>query len=305
MLKNIICIAWISGALFSQKVAGSGLEDQVIILNNYETLENDTIINIVRNDLLSQDPLLQDAGCIILLKTLDRLKKDDTGAEYIFTRLAGDDSVVNCATGIIDSRLLGWYNGASSTENDGDLQIYIPLFHILGKADSKSAKGTLVRSFLCLHGRQGVFDGIPMSEDLVAISLKRLKIIGDKLCCLYPGRDLVVAMLEKNLRFNMLDVFAGVLMANKGISEKTKKEIKNFIIECMDYGDSKNGYLIRMRAVKMAGMLLNGGEKDLAWKIEDLSRNDPYYVHSYNDTSGYSITELKYPVRELSKTLIR
>jgi hypothetical protein len=32
-------------------------------------------IDAVRNDLLSKDVLLQDAGCIILLKTLKQLKE--------------------------------------------------------------------------------------------------------------------------------------------------------------------------------------------------------------------------------------
>jgi hypothetical protein len=41
-------------------------------------------------------------------------------------------------------------------------------------------------------------------------------------------------------------------------------------------------------------------------KIEDVSKNDPYYVHKYNGNAGYTLTELNYPVREIgSKILLR
>jgi hypothetical protein len=93
-------------------------------------------------------------------------------------------------------------------------------------------------------------------------------------------------------------------MTNKNLSEKMKKEIKDFVTDCMEYGDSKNGHLIRIKAVKVAGMLIKGGEKDMARKIEDVSKNDPYYVHKYNGKAGYSMTELKYPVREISSKIL-
>jgi hypothetical protein len=280
------------------------VKDQSRILETYDHADVNSTIEIVKKDLLSEDALSQDAGCIILLKTLDRLKQSNKNAETVFAQLAGDKKVVLIAADIIDSRLLGWYNRDKSDDGEDDIKLYSPLFHILGRADEKTAKGTLVKALLYLQGRKDILEGIPMNEDLVALSLKKLKIISDRLCCLYPGRDYVVAMLEKDSRSTMLDIFAGVLGANGNLNEKTKKDIGNFVVECMEYGDSKNGYLIRMKAVKLAGMLVKAGEKDLSIKIGELARNDPYYVHKYDSKAGYSLTEIRFPVREISSKVL-
>jgi hypothetical protein len=307
MLKNIICTILLFIVVVFHNVFGSGegLREQERMLENYGQFGFNALIDTVKKDLLSEDSLLQDAGCIILLKTLERLKAGDRNAEFIFAQLSEDKKVVNNAADIIDSRILGW-NGREKAEDDDDIKIYTPLFYILGKADNKTARGTLIRSFLALSGRKEILEEIPMSEELVTMSIKRLKTIEEKLCCLYPGRDFVIDMLERDSRSGMLDIFENYLLANKNLSEKMKKNIKDFVIDCMEYGDSKNGHLIRIKAVKVAGMLAKGGEKDIALKIEDVSKNDPYYVHKYNGKTGYSMTELKYPVREIgSKILLR
>jgi hypothetical protein len=307
MLKKIICPILFCVFMILQNACGGsreGLREQERMLENYENVEINALIDSITKDLLSEDALLQDAGCIILLKTLGRLKEGDRKAEFIFVQLSGNEKVVSYTADIIDSRLLGWYNREKPEENDDDIKIYTPLFHILGKADDKYARGTLARSFLFLYGRKDILEEIPMNEELAAISLKRLNVLKEKLCCLYPGRDCVIDMLEKDSRLGMLDIFESFLMANKKLSEKMKKEIKEFIIGCMEYGNSKNGSLIRMKAAKIAGILVKGGEKDIARKIEDLSKNDPYYVHKYSGKAGYSMTELKYPVREISSKIL-
>jgi hypothetical protein len=295
-------------ALFLQTGNGdeTRLLEQAKILENYETAALDTIIEVVENDLLSDNCLLQDAGCIILLKTLERRRKGDNKADSVVAGLSCRKKAVNAAADIIDSRLLGWYGREKSEENDNDIKIYTPLLHILGKSDDKNAKGTLARSFLYLFNRKEILKGIPLSEEMVALSLKKLKTIKEKLCCLYPGREYVVEMLEKDSRSGMLDMFENLLMTNKSISGKAKNEIKEFIVDCMEYGDAKNGHLIRIKAMKIAGILVKGGEKDLAKKIEEKSKSDPYYEHVYSEHSGYSLTELKYPVREIgAKILLR
>ena len=168
------------------------------------------------------------------------------------------------------------------------------------------ARGTLARSFLYLRGHQDILEMIPMNEELASVSLKRLKEIESKLCCLYPGREAVVDMLEKDSRYGMLDMFESYLATNNKPSEKMKREIKEFVLDCMGYGDSKNGYVIRIKAAKLAGILVKGGEIDLLGKIKEVSQTDPYYVHAYIGRAGYSLTELNYPVREIySKILLR
>jgi hypothetical protein len=308
MLKNINRLLYLFIFLFLQTVYGNryDLREQAHILENYKTIELYSIIDVIKKDLLSENVLLQDAGCIILLTTLKKLNEGDIKAEFIFTQLSVDNKVLYAAADIIESRLLGWYGRENPDENEDDITLYTPLFQILGKADNKTARGTLVRSFLHLCGRKDILEGIPISEELVGLTIKRLQLLNEKLCCVFPGKDWVVAMLEKDSRSGMLDIFEYFLMANKKPSEKMKKEIKEFITGCLEYGDSKNGHVIRIKAAKIAGVLVQSGDQDLAQKIEDVSKNDPYYVHKYNGKAGYSMTELKYPVREIcSKILFR
>jgi hypothetical protein len=296
-------MVFLSAGILLQNVFGS-VREQAGMVQNYENLEINAVLDTVRNDLLSEDALLQDAGCIILLKTLQRLKQGDSKAEFIFARLSGDKKVINNAADIIDSRMLGWYNPETPEENNDDIKIYTPLFYILGKADDKYARGTLVRSFLYLQGRRDILNEIPMSEEVLAIALKRVDIIEEKLCCVYPGRDFVAQMLENDSRLGMLDMLNKFLMPNKKPGEKMKEKIKEFVTDCMKYGDSRNGWLIRIKAAKIAGMLVKNGENDLAKTIEDLSKNDPYYIHQFNAKTGYSMTALRYPVREISSKIL-
>jgi hypothetical protein len=248
--------------------------------------------------------LVQDAGCIILLKTLEGLKKDDRKSQFIFDKLSGDQKVAGSTADIIDSRLLGWYNPEASEEIDDEIRIYTPLFHILGKAESKMARGTLARSILYLRGHPDILKMIPMNEELASFSLRRLKDIESRFCCLYPGRESIVDMLEKDSRYGLLDMYESYLLANNRPGEEMKKEMREFVIECMGYGDSKNGYVIRIKAAKLAGMLVKGGEIDLLGKIKEVSQTDPYYVHAYIGRAGYSLTELNYPVREISSKIL-
>jgi hypothetical protein len=308
MLKNIICSICFVTFMFGQNVFSGQkqMQDEIWLLETYENVDANTIINAVKKDLLSDDALAQDAGCIILLKTLEGLKKDDSKSQSIFDKLSVDQKVVGRAADIIDSRLLGWYNPEESEEIGDDIRIYTPLFLILGKADSKMARGTLASFILCLRGHPDILKMIPMNEELASMSLRRLKEIESKLCCLYPGREAVVDMLEKDSRYGLLDMFESYLAANNKPDEKMKKEMKEFIVECMGYGDSKNGYVIRIKAAKLAGILVKGGEIDLLGKIKEASQTDPYYVHAYIGRAGYSLTELNYPVREIcSKILLR
>ena len=306
MLKNRVgsLLSVIAVSALSAFGGFDGLREQVKILENYEDVALSVIFDTVKKDLLSEDALVQDAGCIILLKTIDRLKEGDAKALFIVTQLSIDKKVVGAAEDIIDSRLLGWYNGEKPEETDDDIKVYASLFYILAKSDDTYARGILVKSFLCLYDRKDIFKGIPMSEELVRISLKRQKIIEDKLCCLYPGKDWVIEMLDKDSKSGMLDILENFLMVHPDFSEKMKNEIKAFTSDCLKYGDSKNGYLIRIKAAKITGMLIKNGEKDLARKLEDLSKNDPCYKHTYDKKTGYSLTELKYPVREICSKII-
>jgi hypothetical protein len=306
MIKKLICSFFLFTIMFLHNGFGEmhKMWGQVKMLENYENCASTTIIDTIRKDLLSGDALLQDAGCIILLKMLERLKDGDKKAELIFTKLSDDQKVVGSAAEIIDARLLGWYNVEKSEENDNNIKMYRPLFHILGQSDNKTAHGTLVRSLLYLQNHKDILEEIPINGELVALSMKMLKIIDEKLCCLYPGRDLVIAMLEKDSRLSMLDMFGHFLVANNTPSEQMKKEMKEFIVDCMKYGDAKNGYSIRINAARIAGMLVKDGEMDLVRNIEELAKNDPYYIHKYDDKAGYSMTELKYPVREMCSEVI-
>lgn len=274
------------------------MQERLWLLETYEHVSPDTIVKTVKNDLLSQEVLVQDAGCIVLLKTVERLKKKDGTSESIINRLAGDPRVVAAAAGIVDSRLLGWYNPEWSEENDDDIKMYLPLFFILGKADCKNARETLSRAFLYLKGHRDVLETIPLNEELASVSLKRLKDLENKLCCVYPGRGAVVEMFEKDSRYGMLELFENYCAAHPVPSEKMKKKIKEFVLDCLKYGDSKNGSVIRSKAVQLAGILVKSGDGELLGRIREVSQTDPYCTHAYFNRAGYSLTELNYPVRE-------
>jgi hypothetical protein len=307
MLKTTLCSIFSVIFWLQQNAIGDEkqLQDQLWILETYEHSDAAIVADNVKKDLLSEDALVQDAGCIILSKSLEGLKKGDKKSELIFNQLSRDQKVVGCVTDIIDSRLLGWYNPEGSEENDDDIRIYAPLFHILGKADGKIARVTLVKSFLYLRGHPDILKLIQMNDELASIALIRLKEIESKFCCVYPGRETVVDMFEKDSRFGLLDMYENYLLANNRLGEKMKKEMKEFIIACMGYGDAKNGYVIRIKAAKLAGMLVKGGDKDLLGKIEEVSKNDSYYVHAYFGKAGYSLKELNFPVRETCAKILQ
>jgi hypothetical protein len=285
---------------------GKQLQEHLWVLETYEHCSANTIVDNVKMGLLSQDVLLQDAACIILLKSFEQLKKGDSKSDSIFGQLSGDQKAVRSVADIIDSRLLGWYNPQNSEENEDDIRIYVPLFIILGKAEDKMARGTLARSFLYLRGHPDILEMIPMTEELASISLNMLEKIESKLCCVYPGREAAAGMFEKDERYTTLEMFENFLKKNTQPGEIMKKKMKEFILDCLNYGDAKNGYVIRIKAAKLAGMLVKAGESDLSDKIRDVAKTDPYYVHAYFGRTGYSVKELNYPVREMcSKILLQ
>jgi hypothetical protein len=274
------------------------------MLEKYEHLDANTIVDTVKKDMVSKDVLVQDAGCLILLKTLEGFHKGDEKSEFIFGKLSEDQNVVNCAADIIDSRLLGWYNPEDADEIDEDIRIYTPLFVVLGKANNKMARYVLAKSFLYLRGHPDVLKLIPMNEELAVYSIRRLKDIESRYCCIYPGKEVVVDMLEKDSRYRLLEMFLNFLETNNKQGDKMKKEMKEFVIDCLKYGDSKNGYIIRILAAKLAGNLVKDGDMELLGMIKELSKTDPYYVHAYIGKAGFSLTELHYPVREACKKML-
>jgi hypothetical protein len=180
------------------------MQDRLWLLETYEHVDASKIIDTVKQDLLSKDALVQDAGCLVLLKTLEGFKKGQKRDQFIFGELSADPKVVGSVVDIIDSRLLGWYNPQVPEEIDEDIRIYSPLFIILGKANNKMARYTLAKSFLYLGGHPDILNLIPMNEELTVYSLRRLKDIESRFCCIYPGKEVVVDMLAKDSRYRML-----------------------------------------------------------------------------------------------------
>jgi hypothetical protein len=306
MLKNdVIRISLLTVmAFYCTYGEAAGLREQAKMVENYETTDSSAIIDAVQNDLVSEDALLQDAGCIMLLKVFKKLQRNDAKAQAIFTRLSRDRTAVSHAEEIIDSRLAGWCSQESIEGIRDNREIYTPLLHLLGIADDKASKGTIINAFLHLDDRGGIVEIVPVSEQLVSVSLNRLKIIGSRLCCLYPGNTIVARMLEFNLRSGLLGTFEHHLKTNVMTGGNMEDGIREFIIDCMEYGDSKNGYSIRIKAMKIAGMLAKNGEQNVYGKIEFLAKNDLFYVHRYDSGTGYSMTELRYPVRETGSRIL-
>lgn len=291
--------------LFANELRGDDakMQARLWMLEKYEHIDADNIADSVTSDLLSPDALIQDAGCLLLLKALEGNKRKEAKSDTIFTRLAADQNVVAAVSDIVDARLAGWYNPAESEEIDDDLAVYVPLLFILGKADSKVARHTLSRSFLYLREHPEITELLPVNEGMMAFTLNRLQVIKGRNCCMYPGKELLVDMLEKDYRFGLLEMYRKYLAEGNRPNEAAKKEMKAFVNECMNYGDGKNGYVIRTLAAKVAGLLIASGEADLLAKIQAMAENDPFYVHVHIGRFGYSLTELNYPVREACRKL--
>jgi len=293
--------------LFARELHGNPviLQARLWMLEKYEHLEPGAIVDSVKIDLRSNDALVQDAGCLLLLKALEGLKRHDEKSDIIFSQLAADQNVVISVADIVDSRLIGWYNPVESEEIDDDLAVYLPLLVILGKADSKVARHTLSRTFLCLRGHPEALELVPVNKAMVSFTINRLQVITNRNCCMYPGKEIIIDMLEKDYRFRLLEVYRRFLEEGTTPDETAKKEMIAFISECMNFGDAKNGYVIRILAAKLAAYLVSSGETELLKKIKTLSEDDPFYVHVYVGRAGYSLTELNYPVREACRKLVR
>jgi hypothetical protein len=97
MIKNPIYFLLL--CIFINPYDGYGtrgeLSEQVTILENIRQIELNTLVDVIRIDLLSNDDLLQDAGCIILLKLIEPLREKDRVAIAVFNQLSEDKAVVN------------------------------------------------------------------------------------------------------------------------------------------------------------------------------------------------------------------
>lgn len=304
LAKSLLLFTFI---LFSgQNVASDPkkMQDRLWLLERYEHTEAQNIADTVRVDLLSNDALVQDAGCLVLLKALDGLKTGDKKSEVVFKRLSEDQKLVISITDIIDSRLLGWCNPEESDEIDEDIRIYVPLFIILGKADNKMARHTISKSLLYLRGHEDILDQIAISQELVSYSLRRLSDIQSKYCCIYPGKETVAEILEKDFRYQVLVMFEYNLKSATLPGPALREDIRRFVIDCLKYGDAKNGYVIRIKALHVAQLLLSAGDTELVEMIKRMSLSDPFYVHAYIGKFGFSLTELNYPVREVCRKIL-
>lgn len=292
--------------LFAKELRGDDakMQARLWMLEKYEHLDAGTIVDSVRSDLLSDDALIQDAACLILLKTHAGFKKGEEKSATIFSRLAADQRVVEHVADIVDARRVGWYNPPESDEIDDDLAVYVPLLVILGKADSKVARNTLSRSYLCLRRHPEVLELIPVNEPMMSFVNNRLQVLQGRNCCMFPGKDILLDLLEKDSRFQLLEMYRTFLEDGNRPGDTGKREMASFVNECMSYGDAHNGYVIRILAAQVAALLVKSGEPDLLKKIRTMSECDPFYVHVHIGRFGYSLTELNYPVREACRKLV-
>jgi hypothetical protein len=301
-----LCLFFTVVFLLSQNAVSDPkkMQDRLWLLEKYEHTEAQKIIDTVKADLLSNDVLVQDAGCLVLLKALDGLKTGDKKSEVIFKKLSEDQKLVVNITDIIDARLLGWCNPEESDVIDEDIRIYVPLFIILGKADNKMARHTISKSLLYLRGHEDILEQIALSQELVSYSLRRLSDIQSKYCCIYPGKETVAEILEKDYRYRMLLLFEKNLKSTIKPDITLREKIRSFVIDCLKYGDAKNGYVIRIKALQVAQLLLAEEDRELVELIKKMAQTDPFYLHAYIGKFGFSLTELNYPVREVCRKVL-
>jgi hypothetical protein len=275
------------------------------LIRRYNQLSSDTIVSVVRNDLLSEEQLLQDAGCIVLLTTLDRLNHGIAESDTVFIRLSADANVARRAEAIISERMADWQITDVSDSINDDFPLYVPLFRILGRAAVKSARGVMINSVLTFGNRSEFLNVLPFDEQTALFLMKRLNSLTSTSCCVYPGKSCVLQTLDLSGRKNLLHYYSDISTEHPGISPSTVQLMGDFIVECLNFGNERYGAPIRLEALAAAASFMNATGTDLRGVIEKRVKNDPYFVHEKDPVTIYSLTRVRYPVREAAAQILR
>jgi hypothetical protein len=273
------------------------------VFKDYRSKSSEEIAIAIKNDLASKDPSRRDRAVMFLSIFINTGKTSQKEHETVL-RLASDREAVNIASDIVAERLAGWYEERESAQ-ERSMPLYYPLIHLLSVSRSKTAVITLVMA-VPMVGFDAFFRKSLFSSGLdLKTVLSRLATIENKLCCFYPGRDLVCDMQAIDLRLNMLRMYLEAAKDNGSGFIINDVEMKKFVSGCLEFGDGNRGRIIRTMAVEMACILMEAGQEDLRPAVKRIVESDPCYLYRVavapaesNFLPQYDIKSKYYPVRE-------
>jgi hypothetical protein len=269
-------------------------------IKDYSSKPPEEIASAIGNDLASNDPLRRDRAILFLSILINNGKKSQKEHETVLV-LAEDRNIVNIASDIVVERLAGWYEERESTERS--MPLYYPLIHLLSISKNKTAAMTLSMA-LPLLGFDAFFRKSVFSNKLVLkTAWPKLAAIENRLCCLYPGKDLVCDMQAIDFRLTMLRMYLEAAKDNDSEFPINDIEMKKYVSGCLDFGDGNKGRSIRALAVEIACILIMAGQNDLLPAVKRIAAADPSYLYragpaDSNSLPQYTIKSRYYPVRE-------
>jgi hypothetical protein len=274
------------------------------VFQDYRSRAPEEIAAAIRNSLASKDPSRRD-GAVMFLSTLINTEKKLQKEQETVLRLAGDREAVNIASEILSERLAGWYEERDSAQ-ERSMPLYYPLIYLLSVSKSKTAQMTLVMA-LPMVGFDAFFRKSVFSSGLdFKTVLYKLSTIENKLCCFYPGRDLVCDMQAIDFRLAMLGMYLEAASDKGSGFPSNDVEMNKFVSGCLEFGDGNKGRIIRTRAVELACILIKGGQKDFLPAVKKIAESDPCYLYragaaESNLLPQYDIKSKYYPIREKAK----
>jgi hypothetical protein len=136
--------------------------------------------------------------------------------------------------------------------------------------------------------------------------LSKLATIENKLCCFYPGKDLVCDMQAIDFRLTMLRMYLEAVKDKGSAFTINDVEMKKFVSGCLEFGDGNKGRIIRTMAVEMACILIKTGQNEFLSAVNRIAESDPCYLYRAGPAGGnslpfYDINSKYYPVREKAR----
>ncbi|MBN1982961.1 MAG: hypothetical protein JW795_15625 [Chitinivibrionales bacterium] len=279
-------------------------QDHTPLIQEYAAQSAEVLVPMLYKDLASNAPLSRDKALQHLGFLLNTGKNPRKGDEAI-ARLAENKEFLSIASDIVTQRLAGWYEERDAQEKM--MPFYYPLIKLLSISKSKIAGMTLLMA-LPIVGFDGFFRESACSHELVLKNMhSKLATIENKLCCFYPGKDLICDMQSIDLRCAILGMYLSALEKGNTDSFRNRTEMIQFVSDCLGFGDETKGRFVRTMAVELACVLIKAGQGGLLPAVKKIAASDPYYIYRINQTDStvvpqFDIARKHFPVREKAST---
>jgi hypothetical protein len=225
--------------------------------SDYHRWSPEEIVATIRTELASQDPFRRDQAIIFLFELLNTRNSSPYNQE-IMLLLAEDRAVVTIASDIVADRLAGWYE-ERETGNDRSMPLYYPLMYVLSISSSKITWMTMLMAEPMVGFDSIYRQSLLSNKEVLKIILSKLATIENKLCCSYPGRELISTMQAIDLRLNILDMHLQAAKDSTSGFRPDDGEMKKFLFDCLQFGDGNRGHIIRSKAGSCIGQNMYPG----------------------------------------------